>query len=305
MANDFKQPFLRKAELRILGRSIQIAANNQRSLSSVIDGRWTIKGDGTRNTQQIAFNIKKTLVGTPNESTITISNLSPATRTALMNSDLQVELYVGWSNVPMSLLAQGRVLQVIPSKEGTDNKTVLNLFDGLNAISASVLAKTFPVTTAVKDIVFELASAMVDVKIDKAMIDVDGAVGERGYVVNGRVAVELDKLANSYGFTWSVQDGVFRAIKDTRAGKNQHNISAAEGYLFKVNPTFADKQQILQAMEITALMQPRVVPGDLVNLKSAFYPQFSGQYKVHTIEFNGDTAGANWEMKIESKKFGV
>lgn len=288
-----EQPFLRRTELFIL--------------QSDTGRTWDIKADGTRSTQQITFSVNKTLGGTPNQSTIVIYNLAPATRTALMNKSLEVSLFVGWQNVQMSLLAKGKVLQVVPSIEGVDNQTTLSLFDGMSGIAGASLAKTFPVNTTIKSIVIELATAMASegITVNEAEVDVDGIVGERGYIVNGRVAKELNTLANSWGFTWSVQNGAFRAIKDTRAGKREHNLSAKEGYLFKAVPSFMDNMQILQGMEITALIQPTIQPGDMVNLTSHYFPQFSGKYKVHTITFDGDSHGSNWAMKIQSKAFGI
>lgn len=283
-----EQPFLRKIELAI----VQAATGK----------RWNIVSDGTRATQQVTFSVNKTLGSTVNQSTISIYNLSPATRLAMMSKTVEISLYVGWGNVPMSLLTKGIVQQVIPSVEGTDVQTTLNLYDGMSGIAASSLAKTFPVNTTVKTIVLELARAMAmeGVTVQESEVQVEGVVGERGLVVNGRVARELNNLARGYGFTWSVQNGAFRAIKDTQAGKTEHNLSATEGFLFKVVPSFFENQQVLQGIEITALIQPRIQPGDMINLTSHYFPQFSGSYKAHVVTFDGDSHGSNWVMKIQS-----
>jgi hypothetical protein len=286
-----EQPFLRRIELRI----------DQKKTGR----KWNFLSDGTRSNQQISFSVIKTLGGTPNQSTITICNLAPATRLALMSGGVEVSLFIGWQNIPMSLLTTGQVLQVIPTREGTDNQTTLSLFDGLAGIAGAGFAKTYPANTTVKQIVVELARAMASegITVDESEVDVDGVLGERGYVVNGRVARELNVLANSWGFTWSVQSGRFRAIKDTRAGKREHNISAKEGYLFKVSPSLFDNTQLLQGVEISALIQPLIEPGDMINLTSVFYEQYSGRYKSKTITFNGDSHGSSWEMKIQATPF--
>jgi len=303
------QPFIRRAELRIQQKITSTSTDQSGKIveSSTTKNLLNIVADGSRENLQISFVINKQLVGQPNESTIEIYNLRPDTRKLLMQpkQSLRAQLFVGWSNIPMSLLADGQVLQVMPSKEGSSNKTTMTLFDGYNGISAGLLQKVYPANTEVKTVVFDLASAMPDVQTSGSKIDIEGIFGSRGYIVNGRVAVELDRLANCYGFSWSVQNGVFQAIKDTRAGNTKHKVSNEAGNLFHATPQLQDKMQLQTGIEITAFMNPKVTPGDIVQLESGFVPMYNGDYKVHTIEFNGDTSGDAWQMRIESKKFGV
>jgi hypothetical protein len=286
------KPFIRSVELRLRFRDQEPFL--------------TLKSDGSRDGLQIVFTINKTFVGIPNESNIDIYNLKPATRKTLMQPNLQAELFVGWKNIDTVLLSSGDVIQVVPTKEGISNKTTLTLMDGMGAISSSVLKRTYNAETSVKSIVFDLASNMEGVIVDQNRIDVEGKVGKKGYTVSSRIAIELDKLARSYNFTWSIQNGIFQAIKDGKAGKTKHEISSAAGNLFSAvpqlqDPGMLDAAQLQLGMTITAFMEPKIIPGDIVTLKSKFVPIYDGDYTVHTIDFNGDTNGSDYSMKIESK----
>ena len=288
------KPFLRKIELHLRRKG---------------HPTWMkIVADGTRENLQITFSVQKTMVGTPNESNITIYNLHPQTRQALMQPELQAELYVGWENVRPTLLASGDVVQVVPTKEGTSNQTVLTLFDGYGGISDSGLNKTYRGGLFVQAVVYDLASNLEGVSVDISRIDVNGKLGKSGYTVSGGIAKELNKLANTYGFTWSVQNGVFQAITDGGATKSKHVISADN--LFSATAQLQDPSQlsagqIQVGMTIKAFIQPQIMPGDIVVLKSQFVPMYNGDYTVHNISFSGDSHGPQYDMEIESKKFGA
>ncbi|MDD5417250.1 MAG: hypothetical protein PHU12_04750, partial [Candidatus Aenigmarchaeota archaeon] len=70
-------------------------------------------------------------------------------------------------------------------------------------------------------------------------------------------------------------------------------------------PGMLEAAQLQLGMEITAFMEHKIVPGDVVTLKSEFVPIYNGDYTVHVIDFNGDTHGVDYSMKIESKKLGI
>lgn len=295
MNND--RPFIRHIELHLRRKGLPV---------------WMkIVADGSPENLQILFSVAKTMTGIPNESTITIYNLHPQTRQALMQPELQAELYVGWKNTGApTLLASGDVVLVVPTKEGTSNQTVLTMFDGYGAIASATVCKTYPPGTYIQAIIFDLVMAMDGVVLDLNKINIGGRVGEKGYSVAGRVSKELDKLANSYSFTWSIQNGVFQVIQDAFASKTRHFISSDSGGLFKAiaqlqDPSQLSAGQIQVGMTITALIQPQILPGDTVMLKSDFVPMYDGDYTVHNITFSGDSHGAQYDMTIESKKWSL
>ena len=284
----YNKPYIRKVELRIQRKGVKV---------------FNLVSDGSRDGLQMTFSVNKAISGMP-KSTIDIYNMSPDSRRVLMegNGKLDVQLYVGWNNVAMSLLAAGGIMQVIPEKIGTSNKVQMNFADSYRGISSSTYSNNYPANTSVAKIVQDLAKRIEGVEVVAKRIEAKGVVGGKGYIVNGRIAKELDKLANSYAFTWSVQNGIFQALNDSGSSSERiYEISPQAGNLFSATASLVDMFQTVTAMEISAFLNPKIIPGDTVNLKSDFVPMYNGKYKVYNITFDGDTNGSQWAMKIESK----
>lgn len=268
-----------------------------------------ILADGSRDNLRISFSIKKQLLPTLNEHNIIIYNMKKETRQILMQPNLQAKLFVGWKNIQSALLASGDVVLAIPSKEVPTNQMTLTLLDGLGGVSDTVKHDTYLPDTSMSDVVFNIASSMTGISIDKNKINVDGQVKSKGYTVSGRPSEELNKLSNTHNFTWSIQNGVFQAIKDGISTGNKYLISSESGNLFSAIPQFQDPSQVTAAqiqtgIEIRAFIQPKILPGDIVTLDSKFISKmYNGDYTVHNIGFDGDSNGNVNEMKIESIKY--
>lgn len=269
----------------------------------------TLFADGSRENLRISFSIKKQFLPTLNEYNIIIYNMKYETRQILMQPNLQVKLFVGWKNIQSALLSSGDVVLAVPSKEGSTNQMTLTLLDGLGGVSDTTKYVTYLPNTSMLDVVFDIASSMTGISVDKNRINVDGQVGTKGHTVSGRPAEELNKLSNTHNFTWSIQNGIFQAIKSGGSSNSKYTISSEAGNLFSAIPQFQDPSQVTAAqiqtgIEIRAFIQPRILPGDIVVLKSRFISKiYNGDYIVHNINFDGDSNGNVNEMKIESIKY--
>lgn len=287
------KPFIRVFELRLSRNGVPFLA---------------LQADGSRDNLHIAFSVNKTLVSTPNEAKITIYNMQPDTRKILMQPNIQAELFVGWKNIQPVRLAYGDVVLAMPTKEIPNNQMALSLFDGYRGISDSTIYSSYLRDTAIQEVIFDMASSIAGINVDGNKINVGGIVGSKGYVITGRVFTELNKLANSYNFSWSIQNNIFQAFQSGRSSQNKHVIASEN--LFSAIPQLQDPSQLTAAqiqigMEIRAFIQPAIIPGDIVVLNSEFVPMYNGDYVVHNIDFDGDSNGNVNEMKIESKKFGI
>lgn len=282
------------------------------SLNIYISGQLykTYNSDGTRNTIGISFNVSKTSVGEPNESTVVLTNVSPQTRAALLactNKDkATVELFVGYEDEGMTLLSCGDLIKMWPEKNGSSNTFTLYYLDGMTAIQNSRLDQQFNPGTPIRDIVLALAQSftMNGIKVDPTKVHITGAVGKRGYTVTGRTASTLDLLAASYKFTWSIQDGVFQAYMDVnsaKASQKVYEVSMLKRNLLKATPELGEKYMQQVGMKIEALLNPKCKCMDFIDLKSIVYPQYDGKYEIHNIDFIGGTQEPDWKMEIDSK----
>lgn len=295
------QKFLRRIEVEIV-----FSQKND-----VIKEKNLYVSTGLRDGLAISFSVSKTYAGSPNESTISILNMSPESRQKIVSNvdKVAVKLYAYYEGDERTLLASGNLLKAWPEKEGTTNKMTLTFLDGISAILIAKTNRSFPPNTKIKDVVVKLAKDMEeikDVKVDSSKINVDGEVGSRGLSINGRTSSALDSLANQYGFTWSIQNGVFQAYRDKTKGdessRKKYVISVKENNLLKASPELGEKYMQQIGMKIEAILNAKICPGDIVDLTSTVYPQYSSEYIAHNIDFYGDTFGPDWKMVIESKQ---
>lgn len=261
-----------------------------------------IFSSGDRNSLRIKFSIKKTMLGPPNLSSIEIYNLSRETREAINKSLTRVQLRVGYANTELALLAQGGIKSVVSERRGADIVTTVTIFDGWGGQIKGITNKTFASNQPVEQVVREVASKMPGVTLGD--IDVDGFLGTRGYTVSDRSADVLDRLAGQYGFSWSIQNGTFQAISDKRTLSRIVNVSTKARNLIKAVPVLNGPLQIQTAVEINAILNAKATPGHKVRLESDINPKLNGIYKIHEVDFDGDTGDSNWNMSIRCLTFG-
>lgn len=286
-------PFIRQAEL-LIGPLSEDAGGGSTS------DALRIFSNGSAESLKIKFSIKKTLTGAPNASVIEISNMKRQSLDRIRSSLAKVRLSVGWENTGLTLLSTGGVLSSLTEKNGTDNVTKLQVLDGYGGQVKGIVNKTFGPKTIIKDMVKELAQAMPGVNLGD--IDIDGILGSGGLTVSDRSTDALDNLASQFGFSWSIQNGTFQAIQDTRTFNRLSEISTKNRNLIKAVPILSGPMQIESGVEITAILDSRISPGNQVKVTSDVNPSLNGVYKVHEVDFEGDTHDQAWTMKIRSFK---
>jgi hypothetical protein len=271
-------------------------------------------GDGSRNSIRIGFSIHKSKICIPTPSQIYIYGLSPQTRNELgkpIVKDNGQRLYsvitvtVGWQNFPRYEIYKGQIMGTFTQKQGTEIKTTIVALSGLGEISGSVISRTFSETTTLGTVLDQLSKQM-GLKISRISPSVSAQkIGFKGISFAGKVEGWLNKLANEYGFSWSVLDGQLQIQGDSENfGRhypaNAAKISAKTGTLFSLMPMLSGPMQLQTGVEINALLVPNVRPGDLIPVESEINPQGQLWYEVHNITYNGDTGGSEWNMLIQS-----
>ena len=119
--------------------------------------------DGTRKTLDIKFSVEKTIGNSPNESTVTLTNLSSRTKEAFLlltnKQRITVELYAGYEDEGLALIATGDLVKLFPERQGSSDIFTLTFLDGFGAYTKSHLETQFRAGTSLNDIVFALAKS--------------------------------------------------------------------------------------------------------------------------------------------------
>ena len=114
----------------------------------------------------------------------------------------------------------------------------------------------------------------------------------------------LDSLARTYGFSWTVEKGVFYARDDNgvvQSGEIEISTKSNPGFLLRAEPLLKPPQQDLYAVNITCTLNPFIGIMNKVHLISDINPHINGRYMVHNLTHTGDTHSSDWQSRIESQ----
>jgi len=260
-------------------------------------GDKVMQGSGDYKGFNISFNVQKTLLGAPNMCEVSIVNLSRDTRTIVRERQLPITLEVGHEDTELITLFKGTTTSAIPIQEGPDVVMTITAMDGQIGIIYATQQVTYDGPAPVSTVVEELAGTMEGVGIGPILVD--GELKQKGRAFSGPTQQLLDTLTNEYGFSWSVQNGIFQAISDLKSLPQIFLISPEVG-LQSAQPLLSGPFMVRAGVEIQALLNARLNPGQSVNLVSKLDPTLNGPYKIHNLDFNGETHGEAWNMSLQS-----
>jgi hypothetical protein len=252
---------------------------------------------GRQDGLRISAAIIKAVNGLPGASNIMLYNLSPETRGAFVRNQTMVKIEAGWdqgSNSGIQKAFSGHVLSAGHSRAGADIVTTVRATSGIDDLMQEEERKTWKQGYPVWDIVMELAGKLPGVTVDPAKIkDIDMVVGRKGWSWAGSVIPALAALGREYGFSWTVIDDVFQAVKD---GKSNFGICATlkEPYLIEVNAVLAGPLQLATGIQAKCAFNPLIMPGFNIQINSALAKKFNGaDYRVASVTHNLDCFASN------------
>jgi hypothetical protein len=243
-----------------------------------------------------SFEIEKTSEGkVPNPGKITIYNLAEKTRVAFEDKDLVCILKVGYrgidaTNQPvLKGIFQGNIQRVDTKREGADIKTIIEAGDGFEAIKEKHIDQSFgPFTTAVQ--AFTQIAAKMGLPLG-TIVPGFTDVFTGGLSVSGLASDELDKLTQSAGLEWSVQDGKLNILKPGIPTTETAVVLTSETGLLGV----PSKSKV--GIEFVSVLNPDLTPGRAVLLTSK---AITGAFRVKRVVHTGDTNQGEWISKVEA-----
>lgn len=274
--------FLRYCEL-IIGPLAEHERSNDTNAIRVL-------ADGTNQRLRVVFSAQKTLSGEPNKTEVSIFNLSQQTRQSLRANLTRVRVMAGYSSSADSagLVASGALLSAITVKQGPDTITKLTILDGYGGMVYGSYSKSFAGGTPLNQVVQDIAASMPGVEVGQ--IDLAGQVGPKGAVFNGMPSSQLNKLADQNGFSWSVQNGTMQAISDNSTSGRSFAFTSDRN-LLQCTPLMNGPLQQKVGVEIIAKFDSRMVPGDMMQVRSSVNPDLSGNYKATSTTLDFDSHG--------------
>lgn len=264
---------------------------------------FRIFSTGLPNELRVQFTARRTIGGAPNQTDLVITNLSEDSRARFLNRLTRVEINAGYQQgegAGLRKVASGAITSTQPVDNPPDIETLITALDGFGGMSRGVFRKSFGPGVAIADVVRDIASSMPGVTVGSETLNIEGKLGASGRTFAGRAAEILDNLAAQWGFSWSVQSGVFQAVDDKTPLATIHTLSFRDGSLRSVKPLLSGPMQIQTGVEIVGALNPRVNPGEQIRVESKINPSLDGVYTVHEHDLAGDTHGETWESVYRS-----
>lgn len=248
---------------------------------------------------RIKFEIEKTMFGaSPNHSKIDIYNLSIQSRSSIKKGYL-VQLQAGYNNL-LGTIFTGNVFVAKTERDGSEIMTSLECLDGGSAIIMAVLDKSYGEGVKLSQILQDVATAMSvvtniqPVGVNSGIIlGIPNVIFNTGFVAHGPCKDTLDKLLTPMGLEWNVQNGNLNIIPKRNFDGNTAQIVSVDTGMIGV------PSQNEGFVQFTSLLNPKLVPGALVQLVSE-NKNLNGYFKIRKSKFEGDSHDNKWQVSCEA-----
>jgi hypothetical protein len=262
---------------------------------------------------RVSFKITKSLMSFPNLAEIEIYNPNKDTLSKLQTRYTDIALNAGYEG-NVRLIFKGQIRNVFQRKMGPDRIVTVFAGDGEADWQNSIFNKTLSENIALKQIVTEIAQSFVDTTLGVLQGLDTPADKLRGQTLSGSSKDILDKLAEDYGFQWSIQDGNLITVPNEQVLENENAVLINQVTGMIGSPTITEL-----GVNVTTLLNPELSPNRAFQVESAFadvaiggiqfreLPRTSGEglYKAFQVTFDGDTHGDNWFSVVEGRILNV
>lgn len=267
------------------------AKGNPTDSAIIIDGNFTIN-----------FAVNRTLFADVNAMDIDIYNLAPNTYNALFfdyfnPNHRTVVLEAGYKGMEMSIIFIGSVWSCYTSRQGSDIITRMHAIVGFKDLRPQTDATLANISR--NQI---LRTAANDIGLDIAIYSGEDTKFTRPVALEGNSFAIIQKYSNGNAHI----DNNKIIVLDT--------YDAIEGEV----PLINDESGLLGVPEhedallrVKMIFEPRIVIGQIIEIKSRIAPMFNGQYKVYGIKHEGTIsesiageATTTLEMLVGSQLYG-
>lgn len=248
---------------------------------------------------RVQFHVRRDNSKYPDACDVTITNLSQTTRADLETKPLMVQLEAGYDDVSRFVFA-GDLRFSMTKMDGPNWHTLLQLADGDCHFRWARMNKNYGNNTSVRTVLRDAAKSM-GMTLPKTL-ESDPAldtVYANGTLAYGPTRDVLTANLASYGYSWTIQNGQLRVLRDDRAHSDTYR-EISEEFGMIGSPEFGSPPRSGKPphMTVSMLLYPELVPGGKVKLTSKVK---NGFFRIERVEHKGDTHGNDWTTEVELK----
>lgn len=241
---------------------------------------------------RIEFEVDKNRESNANSGTISIYNLSPASRGIINEEGSKYILRAGYAPPGQAALIQelssGDILDVETTRSGPDIITKFQIGEATKALKGKTLDKSYKEGTAIKTIVNDLAQGL-DVAV-AAVKGLKDTVFNSGYSATGKIKDRLDELTAKQGLEWNIQNGELQIFPINGSTDEEAILLTKDTGLlraYSVKSEVAGKEKLQDAIRFEALLNPGIRVGRRLHIISEI-EEIDRVVTVRRIKYSGD-----------------
>ncbi len=246
---------------------------------------------------QIQFNVTRTAKGRPDKASVTLHNLSPESRSFIIENDSQILLHAGYrENGSPPLLLRGDVDEVEVKRGQTGTSTIIKARDSGASLSNRSLERVWTTPTTVHRALQDVAQ---DLGLRYASVNgVEDSALPQGFGLNGRIRDALGDFLTSMGAEYAVRSGELIITPFGQALPSLGYLISAETGMVG-SPTAIKKKGRHVGVNVKMLLNGRIKPKDRVRLDSLDY---QGVFEVRKVIHAGSSRGTDYYTTVECRR---
>lgn len=286
---------------KLFNRDLVINVGGLRLASRLLDEtrqRLGLEENEVTTILKVTFKVTRTTKKEPNKAEVAIYNLKEENRIALQEKKIPTTIEAGYID-NVSQIFSGDLEFGENKKDGNTWITTLQAGDGSQKFKSARINTSLKGPAKVGDVLKTAADALglnpgnLQDAISKGSLR--GALKEftNGSVLSGKAEQQVDKVAKSMGYKWSVQDGSLLFLgPDDFVGDSATVLAPGTGLVGSPEP--GEKGLV----KCRSLLQPNLMPGHRIQLQTA---AIDGFFRIEKVVFSGDTQGGDWYADLECK----
>ncbi len=292
---------------RLFNKRVAVTVNDLRFANNPNPdaGSYQLEDGRIGGELKMTFKVKRSLDSKTNKATAQIFNLKEDTRGRITVEKPQFIIEAGYLET-FATIFQGTAVELSTTRDATGFTTTIVASDGFKQTRERVNVSLGP-GASVGDAIEQVAKSM-KLGASKALKrakagDFDGAVKGffNGLTMSGRSRDEMDKLARTHGFDWSIQNEELQILlPDEATTEDAVLLSPDTGLITSPVRVIDEKRPGRLIVRAQSLLQPGITPGRIVELDSV---EIKGQFKTQDVEHTGDTASSTFFSDWEGVEF--
>jgi hypothetical protein len=250
---------------------------------------------------RIAFRVVKTDTPKTNSMLVSCWNLSASTRALFEDTQNRIALTCGYVGEALQQVAVGNISRGITEYRHPDVIVNAECGDGLVTYRDSRVTLSYASSVSTRQVIEDISRAM-GLPIRPTDANLSGAYTS-GWAFVGPARSALDQVAERFRLEWSIQSEELQITNRRQPATSEVILIAPDTGMIgspekldnlSTNLT-GDKEQ--PGVAVSVLLNPAIEPGVQIAIQARNFDQT--QYRVRSVEHQGDTRGYEWLTRVE------